>query len=693
MSSNIGKKGICIMKKAKKVLALALSMLMIASMFVIAPMSASAETSRLDNWQGNITTVLNIKGGGDSTRSDVQEDGYYLTVSDSDLYVGDKIVANGQWLNYSLNYINDDGETVSGTPNGNGQWFCNGNWKFDSQLAYGKISSNTNDARTFDTAGTWTLYVPLDTGVSVVLIEFEVKRIPRINNWQGAENVTLSFSSWDKSTGDYLKVNSDEIYTGDKLSYSGAWLNQNFTYENADGETVTGKLANGYVNWYCNGAQVLNSQLYYGHINGTSDAPATLSAAGTWTAYGTMSDGTVVTLAEFVVNQKPRAITNLDGTVFYDGAIDVKVYQANGIPFSTEELYVGDKLVNGSSWWTNTGISVEIDGEAYTGRITWLTFTDPNGNIATGYQVWNGGSIDYVLKTAGTYTLSGKVENLKDAKGNDCGSKEPVILRTFTVKECPHNYELTTVAPTCTSKGYDLYTCAYCGDSYKENYVDALGQHKLSCANGVVTCANCDYTKEYTGEAVSFGYKVSDPTGAGSYTTLEPAYFVGDTISNATQWWKNFTFTYGETSGTVYNAWIVKGDLEYFNEYRAKRLADASYKDPNITYVQVGYNNVTSYTFDEAGTYTLVAALQYDETSTFLTNIIPFALAEMEVFDVSASGDINGDNEVTALDLLALQEHILNINALDTTTAADLNNDGKVDAADVAILQIKILGL
>ena len=33
----------------------------------------------------------------------------------------------------------------------------------------------------------------------------------------------------------------------------------------------------------------------------------------------------------------------------------------------------------------------------------------------------------------------------------------------------------TTVAPTCTEQGYDLYTCAICGETREENYTEPLG--------------------------------------------------------------------------------------------------------------------------------------------------------------------------------------------------------------------------
>jgi hypothetical protein len=48
-----------------------------------------------------------------------------------------------------------------------------------------------------------------------------------------------------------------------------------------------------------------------------------------------------------------------------------------------------------------------------------------------------------------------------------------------------HAYMQAVTAPTCTQQGYTTYTCA-CGDSYVDDYVDALG-HKYE--NGI--CAGC----------------------------------------------------------------------------------------------------------------------------------------------------------------------------------------------------------
>ncbi|GEM_PF-4474511 len=828
------------MKKAKKILSLAISLLMIASMFVIGPMSASAQESRLDNWSGNITTTLqintrgneksdvdpdgnyltltetelyvgdsidsnaqwlnyefnyineageavsgtptdmqnwycngvymfnsqlifgkfngstnndpkvldkagkwelktglttgdtitlltfdvntvprsiewngfltttlNIKGGGDPTRSDVQDDGYYLTISDTDLYVGDSIVTNNQWLNYALNYTNDAGEAASGTVADNANWYCGDTWMFASQLQNGKINGWTdNTAKKFTKAGTWKCTVKLSTGVTVTLIEFEVKALPRTmgdNIFSGNLTTTLQINTRGANrsnadeNGNYVTLTETDIYVGDSVVTNNQWFDYAINYTNASGTAVSSKIKD-MQSWYCNGSYMFNSQLYYGRINGSSNNNAKVfDKAGKWELRTTTQAGDTVTLLTFNVNNVSRLTYNYEGTMSYAGAVNVKVYQGEGVPFSVEELFVGDKLVNGSDWWTNTNVPFQMDGQSYTGRITWLTIIAPSGNVASGYHVWNGGAIDYVLKEAGTYTLQAKVEGIKDSTGASLGSKEPVFLRTFTVNECPHNYEFTeTVAATCTTDGYDNTTCKYCGDVVRTNIVEASGTHKYTATDGVITCENCSYSKTFSGNT-ELTYTINDTTGATNYVNLDEVAFVGDTLKNGSGWWQDKSFTVNGENGKVYNMWIVYGDMDYFNAYREKKLADLSYNDDNVDWVQVGTGKSNGdtdnlYTLEAAGKYTLVCALE-QEGSSWLTNVIPFEVASIEVFDKPVViGDLDDDNQVSASDLVIMQQHILGVSALDSIDKLDLNADNKINAVDITILQLKILG-
>ena len=68
-----------------------------------------------------------------------------------------------------------------------------------------------------------------------------------------------------------------------------------------------------------------------------------------------------------------------------------------------------------------------------------------------------------------------------------------------------HNYNAVVTAPTCTVKGYTTYTCSECGDSYIDNYIDALGHDRIhheakaaTCTEkgwaAYDTCSRCDYS-------------------------------------------------------------------------------------------------------------------------------------------------------------------------------------------------------
>lgn len=100
------------------------------------------------------------------------------------------------------------------------------------------------------------------------------------------------------------------------------------------------------------------------------------------------------------------------------------------------------------------------------------------------------------------------------------------------LKATGHNYSKLVTSPTCTEQGYTTYTCGHCGDSYAEDYVDALG-HDLgrwftvtepSCTEEGLQrryCGRCDYVAEQTLDPTGHLYKktVTAPTCTeGGYT-------------------------------------------------------------------------------------------------------------------------------------------------------------------------------
>ena len=69
--------------------------------------------------------------------------------------------------------------------------------------------------------------------------------------------------------------------------------------------------------------------------------------------------------------------------------------------------------------------------------------------------------------------IGGTVNGGGDNGGNEDGHK--------------HSYSQTVIDPTCTEKGYTEYKCN-CGDSYKDNYVDAKGHSEVIDAGVGATC-------------------------------------------------------------------------------------------------------------------------------------------------------------------------------------------------------------
>ncbi len=94
-----------------------------------------------------------------------------------------------------------------------------------------------------------------------------------------------------------------------------------------------------------------------------------------------------------------------------------------------------------------------------------------------------------------------------------------------------HSYTAVVTAPTCMEKGYTTYTCA-CGDSYKKDFVSALG-HDFKDG----TCTRCG--------ASDPNYKPVDPTPEATFTDV-----------SETAWYKNsvdYAVEHGLMNGTGTN--------------------------------------------------------------------------------------------------------------------------------------------
>ncbi|GEM_PF-4815790 len=298
------------------------------------------------------TVILNIKSASDPTRSEPQANGYYLTLSDYNVYKGDKIQTNGEYLNYGINWQGTVSEMASDAacyirePGQTGETLA-----FRSGLTQGKINGFiSNEAKTLDKVGTYSFYARLKSGSTATLISFEVKERPAggvssgstssgstssgstsSNNTSsgvadyGSQNPALDYSSrlinfyskggnideYKTSTASASNIVKFETNTmtiggnvyasflvGDKIKNTLWWKDYSFTFEE-NGVKQTGNIYNADLKIQEDNNYNRSMQVGYGHTSGAIDDPIVFEKPGEYYIMGTvqykkiMPDGTV----------------------------------------------------------------------------------------------------------------------------------------------------------------------------------------------------------------------------------------------------------------------------------------------------------------------------------------------------------------------------------------------------------------
>ena len=120
------------------------------------------------------------------------------------------------------------------------------------------------------------------------------------------------------------------------------------------------------------------------------------------------------------------------------------------------------------------------------------------------------------LKTTGSSKLYLRATAYASKLGTDLEAVSDFIyVNILAASEHVCEYKVTTVYPTCTLKGYTLYTCkdAKCGKSYKTQITPSLGGHKDTDGDG-----DCDILNKNTGKPC--GFKLS-AGGSGTFVGQE----------------------------------------------------------------------------------------------------------------------------------------------------------------------------
>ena len=130
-----------------------------------------------------------------------------------------------------------------------------------------------------------------------------------------------------------------------------------------------------------------------------------------------------------------------------------------------------------------------------------------------------------------------------------------------------HTYVKIITAPTCLDDGYTTYYCSTCGDTYKDDYVDALGHTE--------------------GEAVIENVVEGNCTTNGSYDTVVYCTVCKDEVSRTT--------TTTEAKGHSYNSVVTEPDCLNggYTTYTCSVCGD-TYVDSQVDALGHSYNSVVT---------------------------------------------------------------------------------------------------
>ena len=227
---------------------------------------------------------------------------------------------------------------------------------------------------------------------------------------------------------------------------------------------------------------------------------------------------------------------HLDGKVVYNARpnttqVGVRIYNSSNQLVASKDEYVNYNYTYVTIWY-------DITGELGVTLVSGQTYKVVFYAIANGKEYWSPTVSFTTLHThsykntvtAPTCTAKGYTTHIcscgnsykdtyVDALGHNyvsgvctrCNAKDPNYQAPHT-----HSYTAAVTAPTCTAAGYTTHICS-CGDSYKDNYVDALGHNYVS---GVCTRCNAKDPNYQAPHAHSYTAAVTAPTcTAAGYTT------------------------------------------------------------------------------------------------------------------------------------------------------------------------------
>ena len=384
---------------------------------------------------------------------------------------------------------------------------------------------------------------------------------------------TTSVSSGYKSTAQYIKATASDSGSGVKTIYVKMPNATSYT-EYTSGTQLT---ADGVYSFYSVDNAGNTSQTYT--ISKDCTKPTLTSSVG---GFGkTLKDGFTVTASDNfsgvtlyykTPNASSLVASTVSSVVFSKTAVNgtYAFYAVDGFGNKSDTYYMymsidapeatiikSDNSHKVCVIWTATGCSATLNGKSYTSG-TWIeqegeyTFIITNdANRSSTYKF----TVDHYYARYSIIAPTCTQKGYTIYKCTGCGDS---YNGDYTEAK-GHDYESKIVKPTCTAQGYTRYTCKTCGNTYTDNFLEAEG-HKygewttvkeptcVDLGKDERTCSVCSYVDERDTDALGHSYKD---------TVIDPSCMErGNTVHECERCGYTYTDSYTEPTGHDYGEWV-----------------------------------------------------------------------------------------------------------------------------------------
>ncbi len=401
------------------------------------------------------------------------------------------------------------GSSTSGTATlHDGGYVASSKLNFSTTLSKDTLTLTTSEGKEV-AKGTGSLSTTVSDGKYIIKLNHFKESGAGYTMWKMNVNVSCSFivdskaptisgastSTTGKYTNAAFTVRASDAGSGIKALYMKAPGASSYTQLSGTSKTISKGSANGRYAFYAKDNCNNNSATYY--VNFDDTAP-TLSVRGA-SFGGTVAQGFTVTAKD-------------SNTVTLYYKYETESWKAVGTSYTVEDdakdgvhyFYAVDKLGNRSEEYWVRFMAAEPVGEFIKSNTDNTVYFTWEGNYWTA-------TLDGKSYTKGTWIKAEGKHTIILSNGAGKSTSYPFSIEHYFVKG-------ETVPPTCTEQGYTEYKCSQCGESKKEDYVEALG-HSYKMTTKPATCTEMGETV-YTCEVCGFEYKEEGEYPSGhSYTT------------------------------------------------------------------------------------------------------------------------------------------------------------------------------